>query len=798
MVRAPLLWLSLAFFAGVAVATGFASATVELALLVVVATGAGLLAAGHERRMALPLVLAALLFGLGLLRAADGPAAAGAAGAFVGRPLVLEGLVESDPVVRGSDQELRVSLEAVSLGAERAAVQGDVLLRAGPGLPLRYGDRLRATASLRATEASGGSDFDDYLAERGIAARGFATEVTILARDQGDALRAALSGARGDLDTALGQALDEPLAGLAQGIVTGRRGALAPDLREDLNATGLSHLVVISGSNVTLLAVLVVAGTAWLLGRRRAIWLAIGVIGLYTAFVGAEAPVVRAAIMGSLFLLAGAAGRRGAAEPAIALAAALMVAVQPRVIDDLSFQLSFAATLALASIAEPARLRAFAWVGLDRTDPTLGRRLQGALLETGLVTAAAVAATLPLIALHFGRISLLALPANLLVAPTFPFIFLGSLGTAALGAIDAGAGEAAGWLLAWLPLSWFVEVAQGLPGLGVASAQVDGFGLGHALALYGGLLALALWLRRSRRSGEAPGAGGGARLPAFDFPLAMTALGAVVAVNLVVWWAVASDHEAVLEARVLDVGQGDAIVAVSPSGGTLLVDGGPDGQRLLRELSRALPTGQRRLDVVVATHPQADHVSGLFAVLDRYRVGRLVVSPLNDASALGRQLRTAAAAQGIPVETASAGMLLDLGGGVEVDVLAPAAGAGLPAGDLNAAGVVLRLRHGAVALLLMADIGAAQELALAQGPWELASAGLKVAHHGSATSTTDLLLRRTRPAVAVISVGEGNGFGHPRPGVLARLEGTVVLRTDEDGAVRLRSDGRTLRYSSAR
>ena len=143
-------------------------------------------------------------------------------------------------------------------------------------------------------------------------------------------------------------------------------------------------------------------------------------------------------------------------------------------------------------------------------------------------------------------------------------------------------------------------------------------------------------------------------------------------------------------------------------------------------------------------------------------------------------------------------MLLELGGGVEVDVLAPVAGAPLPAGDLNAAGVVLRLRHGAVALLLAADVGAAQELALARGPWELASAGLKVAHHGSATSTTDLLLHRTRPAVAVISVGEGNGFGHPRPEVLARLDGTVVLRTDEDGAVRLRSDGRTLRYSAAR
>ena len=200
---------------------------------------------------------------------------------------------------------------------------------------------------------------------------------------------------------------------------------------------------------------------------------------------------------------------------------------------------------------------------------------------------------------------------------------------------------------------------------------------------------------------------------------------------------------------------------------------------------------------MVATHPQADHVSGLFAVLERYRVGTLLVSPLHDTTELGRQLRAAAAAQGIPVRTVTAGMLLSLGDEVEADVLAPAAGEDF-GDDLNAAGVVLRLRHGSVALLLTADIGVEEELRLARGPWDLRSQGLKVGHHGSKTSTSDLLLRRVSPEVSAISVGADNSFGHPHPGVLERLAVGVVLRTDLDGRVRLRSDGEQLRYDVGR
>ena len=279
--RAPLLILALSFFAGVAVATGFASESVEIALLALVAAGATVAALtshgrGRGRGGVVLALLVALLFALGLARAADGPPGGGSLGGgrladFTGREVVLEGIVEADPIVRGSDQEVRLAAQRVSLGPESVDVAGDALIRTGPGLALRYGDRVQARVGLRAVVAQGGTEFEDYLAERGIAATGFAREVTILERDAGNPIRAALSEARAELDTGLARALDEPLAGLAQGIVTGRRGAPQRDLRTDLNDTGLSHLVVISGSNVTLLAALVAAASAWLLGRRRAI-----------------------------------------------------------------------------------------------------------------------------------------------------------------------------------------------------------------------------------------------------------------------------------------------------------------------------------------------------------------------------------------------------------------------------------------------------------------------------------------------------------------------------------------------
>ena len=349
--------------------------------------------------------------------------------------------------------------------------------------------------------------------------------------------------------------------------------------------------------------------------------------------------------------------------------------------------------------------------------------------------------------------------------------------------------------MAWLPLSWFVAVTEALASLPLAAAQVDGFGLEYAILLYGALAALALWLYRTplpRRRAARWG------LPALERPLALFAAGVLVATNLVVWPAVAERAPDDLRVDLLNVGQGDAILARAPSGRTLLVDGGPDGATLVRELTAAL-SGRRTIDVVVATHPDADHVNGLFTLLDRFRVGTLLVSPLNDRAALGRTLVAEAEARGIPVRVATPGTVIDLGAGVLVEVIGP-----LPPLEpgaemlLNNAAVVLRIAHEDVQFLLAGDIEAAAELALAMSAAPLHATVLKVAHHGSRTSSTDLFLRRVQPSLALISVGAGNRFDHPHDAVLERLEGVPVLRTDRSGTITLRSDGTTLRIHTAR
>ena len=455
----PLLAVCLAFVAGVATATGFDSDAIELAALAAVAVASSPLTWRRKRTAFVLAILIPLAFAAGLARADDGPPTFGSVASISGERVEVTGAIVGDIERRGTDQRLRLNVETLTIGTEEIEADGTVLIRAPLGPAYAYGDQLRLTTTLRPLPAVP-SMLRDLLSRRGISAIGTASSVEVLAHGQGNPRRAALGEVRLDVDRALAHALDEPLAGLAQGIATGRRGTLEPEFRTDLNDTSLSHLVVISGSNVTILATLLVGAIAWAIGRRWAVVTAIVLIGAYAVFVGADPPVIRAAIMTSLFLGASVLGRSSSAVPAVTFAAAVILAVAPALITDLSFQLSFAATSALALLATPLRERITAQLGAGPEVGTGSATLIRIVIETAVITAVATAATLPLIALYFERLSLVAVPANLLVAPIFPLLFLGSLITGIAGTISATLGSSVGWMIAWLPLSWFVEVAQ--------------------------------------------------------------------------------------------------------------------------------------------------------------------------------------------------------------------------------------------------------------------------------------------------------------------------------------------------
>lgn len=256
-----------------------------------------------------------------------------------------------------------------------------------------------------------------------------------------------------------------------------------------------------------------------------------------------------------------------------------------------------------------------------------------------------------------------------------------------------------------------------------------------------------------------------------------------------------------LQVIFLDVGQGDAILVRTPGGRVLLVDGGPPeaGPRLVRDLKRL---GVERIDVLLSTHPHADHIGGLLEVLQAFPVG-VVYDPgvVHTTSTFERYLRLIEQ-KGIPFRLARRGVELPLGEEVRAQVLWPeveAVARAEEAGELNAASVVVRLSYGQVALLLTGDIEREQEEVLLRRG-DVRAQILKVAHHGSNSSTGSTFLVRVGPRVAVIQVGRDNPYGHPGRQVLARLaaRGVEVWRTDQNGTVSLESDGVTWQIRAER
>jgi competence protein ComEC len=412
-----------------------------------------------------------------------------------------------------------------------------------------------------------------------------------------------------------------------------------------------------------------------------------------------------------------------------------------------------------------------------------------------LVTLSAQVATGPLIVYHFGRLSLISLLTNLLILPVQPLVMMaGGLATLA-GLIWLPAGQLLGWL-AWLPLAWTVWVVNWTAATPFASVTLGHFSPWLLAAIYAGLVGL-VWSTSRRPSGDevrpsVPTPGGLGRSTRILF-----AGGALTVV--LVWLAVASLPDGRLHVTFLDVGQGDAIFITTPRGRQILVDGGPSSTALLWEMSLQMPFWDRSLDVVVNTHPEADHLAGLPDVLDRYQVSQIILSDVgNDTSLYAAWEEAVAREEGVKVVPARAGTRLSLGDGVWAEVLHPGA---VPAGDrLNDHSVVLRIGLGQVSFLLPGDIEAEVERKLSASGPSLGAMVLKAPHHGSSTSSSEPFLTAVDPQVAVVSVGADNRFGHPAPEVLRRYAeySIPVLRTDELGSIEFITDGERLWVQAGR
>ncbi|MYW65657.1 MBL fold metallo-hydrolase [Streptomyces sp. SID8379] len=556
---------------------------------------------------------------------------------------------------------------------------------------------------------------------------------------------------------------------LLPGLVIGDTARVAPELHAAFQATDLLHLMAVSGANFTILLALLIgpAGTAHLVERRglapragfslRTTALLGGVLTLgFVVVCRPEPSVLRAAACGLIALLAVATGRRRSLIPALATAVLLLVLYDPWLARSYGFLLSVLATGALLTLGPR-------WSAALR-----GRGVPGRLAEALGAAAAAQAVCAPVVAVLAARVSLVAVPCNLLaefaVAPATV------LGFAALAAAPVAMPVAKflAWCAGW-PTGWIAGIARtgaALPGSGV---DWPGGWRGGALLAVGTVVLVAV----GRRVLKSPWVSGACVLLLLLLVVQPAPLARVITGWPPPGWRLV----------MCDVGQGDALVLAAGSGAGVVVDAGPDPvlvDRCLRSL------GVTRIPLVLLTHFHADHVAGLSGVLRGRSVGAIETTGFEEPVDQVAFVRGLAKEHGIPMVRAAAGERRR-SGPLDWEVLWPLPGPEPAPDGPNDASVTLLVRTGGLTLLLLGDLEPAAQRALSRtgaGARLPAVDVLKVAHHGSAYQDPELL-RRAAPRLALISVGADNPYGHPAPRTLAALRsrGTAVLRTDRDGAV---------------
>ena len=806
-----LVWWSAAWLAGLSLGLWTDAPPASLALLV----AASLLVALLLRSLRAPAwtLLPAFLLAAGLLRAEMAEPGPTTAARFHGAGVAqVTGVVASDPETARSAARFRLRLDEVGV-REASDASGEILVtahapesmaRARDRPFFRYGDRLRLTGKLSAPPELEDFDYPSYLAAQGIDTVMSFPAVELLSEGRGNPAYLWLHSARRRLAGSIAASLSEPQASIGQALLLGLRHNLPEDTVEAFRFTGASHVLAISGLHVGVLLGVSIAVSRAAFGLRRQLYLAapLAVTWGYTLLAGAPPSAVRAAVMGSLFLAALALGRPRGVMPALAFAGAVMAGVDPGALRSLSFQLSFAAMAGIALWAEPLAVflggRPMLAAGqADEPGP-----LKRIVAETAAATIAATAATLPLAAFYFERIPLLGLPVTLLVLPVVPAALV-TQGLTALAGLSGSAAVAApfAWS-AWLVTGYVDGVVGVLSRLPAASIETGPVAPALVFAYYGALgaahLAMSrlsgLRLRMLRPAVPPPA-------PALNAGFAgWAALVVLAAAGLLCLAALLSRPDGRLRVAVLDVGQGDAILVSSPGGGQILIDGGPDGALLADMLGSRMPFRDRTIELAVLTHPHADHLTGMIEALRRFDVKMVLEPAVEFEGADYVEWRRLVREEGATVVGAQAGQVIDLGGGAYAEVFSPPPMEG-PL-QVNNASVGLRLVFGEVSFLLTGDMYAAAERAALGRGETLDSDVLKVAHHGSRTSSSASFLRAVSPVAAVVSAGEDNRHGHPHAEVVGRLLRHVpeemLFLTSTAGTVEFETDGKRLTVKTTR
>ena len=782
----PLLWLSIAFTSGILLAANFTLPITTWLIL----TGVSLVVASLRliikhlmlrhagaRRFTLPasltpplpLPILALVLTLGAARYQSSIPNINdphfiAHYNDTGQTMIVTGVVVDFPDMRDTYTNLRIETERLhpADAVQATPVHGLLLARVTPEKEFHYGDRIVLRGQLLTPPEHEEFSYREYLARQGIYSYLSRNSVGVLETGQGNPVMRGIFALKERALETVYQLWPDPEASLFAGILLGVETGIPEPVKEAFKETGTSHVIAISGFNITIIAALFASFFGRILNPRRgAIAAALG-IALYTILVGADAAVVRAAIMGGFSLFARQVGRRQHGINTLAFTAAMMSLQDPHVPWDVGFQLSFAATLGLVLYADPFA-QAFVRQASRILPETTAKKLAGPIGEYILFTLAAQLTTLPVMAYHFGRISLSAFITNPVILPVqAPIMTIGGLALI-LGIIWLPLGKITA-PVAW-PFVLFTIRAVELFGKVRGGVLILGdIGILWVTLFYALLFGLTFGWSRAR----------GLITALKPIPV-IAALGILA---IVTWRAALSAPDGRLHLTLLNVGTGDALLIQSPSGRYALIDGGPSASLLSDGLGRRLPPFHRELDWLVIASPAREQIDALPRLLERFPPDHVLWAGPDSPARAADYLRETLTEMEIPITLAESGHTLDLGDGATLRVL-----------TAEKRGAILLIEWDCFRALL--PLGAHEDdfESLRMGRDVGSVTALLLADNGYAPLNPPEWINNLNPQLVLLSVAPDDPSGLPDRQTLDALGGYSLLRTDQHGWIHISTDG---------
>jgi competence protein ComEC len=683
--------------------------------------------------------------------------------------MLVTGVVTEPPDYRDNYTNLRLDVTNVDTGDGDLPANGLLLVRVSNNQTFRYGDILRLRGSLKTPPENEDFSYRDYLAAQHIHSYMSSAEVTVLPGKGGSPIHTALYEFKEKALTNIYRLFPDPESSLLAGILLGVDTGLTQELQQAFKNTGTAHIIAISGFNISIIAGLFVMFFSRFLGPRRGMLVAIIGIIFYTILVGGDAAVVRAAIMGSLALFAKQVGRRQAALNTLLAVALFMCLWNPLYLWDVGFQLSFFATLGLILYADP--FSQFANRIITKYFPTsTAERFAVLFSEFVLLTLAAQVTTIPIMAYHFQRISLVSFLANPFILPAQPAVMiLGGLAVL-LSLVWFPLGQIAAWVT-WPFVVYTIRMVEIFDRVPHGTIFLGELSIWFVILIYMMLFAVTFGGAQIKEWF------GSMKQDRFRIP-AGTGLVVLVLALLLIWRAAATVPDQYLHITFLDVGSADAVLIKTPTGKHILINGGPSVTTLADELGRRLPAFNRKLDWLIVAGTDEEDVAALPRVIERYPPDAVLWSGNTQASFSAGVLNEYLAVSDINILNAEPEQVLELGDGATLRLLAT-----------GPRGAILLVEWGNFRTLLPIGMSFEALDELRNGAEVGPVSVLSLADSGYAASNPPEWIANVNPELVLLSVSAADENGMPDSEVLESIKDYQLLRTDQNGWVEITTDG---------